>query len=99
MRLKTNPSPLEVLLDGMKLHHERARRLLGQVKASGTNRTDAATRESIEVEAAKELKSAADFAKPAIAYTQERARFATEGAAESFDVEIRDFAKRERDQA
>ena len=93
MRLMNNPSPLDALLDGMKLHHERARRHLEQIKPGGRNKTAPDKREELELAAAKELKSAADFAKAAIAYTQERGRV-TEPSAGDFEVEIRDFGKR-----
>lgn len=93
MRLMSNPSPLDALLDGMKLHHERARRHLEQVRQSGSNKTAPDKREELELAAAKELKSAADFAKAAIAYTQERGR-TIEPSAGELEVEIRDFGKR-----
>ena len=93
MRLMNNPSPLDVLLDGMKLHHERARRHLERVNLGGRNKTPPDEREELELAAAKELKLAADFAKAAIAYTQERGR-ANESSAGELDVEIRDFGSR-----
>jgi hypothetical protein len=91
MRLKSNPSPLDVLEDAMRWHHELARQKLDRLRLQGPNKTAEKERQDIEEAVSKALKLAADFAKNLLSILQSRARAEAD---EEIEVEINDFADR-----